>query len=34
VDWKLTEYKNEGLKVKTLTKNIALVSYQATIKGT
>jgi uncharacterized protein (TIGR02246 family) len=33
-DWKFTEYKMEGLKVKALTKDVALVSYQATIKGT
>jgi uncharacterized protein (TIGR02246 family) len=33
-DWKFTEYKMEGLKVKALTKDVALVAYQATIKGT
>ena len=33
-DWRFTEYKLEGLKVKALTKDVALVSYQATIKGT
>ena len=33
-DWKFTEYKLEGLKVKALTKDVALVAYQATIKGT
>ena len=33
-DWKFTEYKMEGLKVKALTKDVALVSYEATIKGT
>ena len=33
-DWKFTEYKMEGLKVKALTKDVALVSSQATIKGT
>jgi hypothetical protein len=33
-DWKTSEYKIEGLKVKTLTKDVALVSFQATIKGT
>jgi len=33
-DWKFTEYKLEGLKVKALTKDVALVSYEATIKGT
>jgi ketosteroid isomerase-like protein len=33
-DWKFTEYKMEGLKVKALTKDVALVSYQATIEGT
>jgi uncharacterized protein (TIGR02246 family) len=33
-DFKLSEYKIEGLKVRVLTKDAALVSYQATIKGT
>jgi len=33
-DWKTSEYKIDGLKVKTLTKDVALVSYHATIKGT
>jgi uncharacterized protein (TIGR02246 family) len=33
-EWKFSEYKIDGLKVKTLTKNSALVSFQATIKGT
>ena len=33
-DWKFTEYKLEGLNVKALTKDVALVAYQATIKGT
>jgi len=33
-DWKTSEYKIDGLKVKTLTKDVALVSFQATIKGT
>src|SRR5262245_25751798 len=33
-DWKFTEYKMGGLKVKALTKDVALVSYRATIKGT
>ena len=33
-DWKFSEYKIDALKVKTLTKDVALVSYQATIKGT
>jgi len=33
-DWKTSEYKAGGLKVKTLTKDVALVSFQATIKGT
>src|SRR5262249_25064079 len=33
-DWKFSEYKIDGLKVKPLTKDVALVSYTATIKGT
>jgi len=33
-DWKFSEYKIDELKVKTLAKDVALVSYQATIKGT
>jgi len=33
-NWKTSEYKIDGLKVKTLTKDVALVSFQATIKGT
>ena len=33
-DWKFSEYKIDGLKVKPLTKDVALVSYSATIKGT
>jgi uncharacterized protein (TIGR02246 family) len=33
-DWKFTEYKMQGLKVKALAKDVALASYQATIKGT
>ena len=33
-DWKFTEYKLGGLKVKALTKDVSLVAYQATIKGT
>jgi uncharacterized protein (TIGR02246 family) len=33
-DWKFSEYKIDVLKVKALTKDVALVSYQATIKGT
>jgi uncharacterized protein (TIGR02246 family) len=33
-DWRFSEYKIDELKVKTLAKDAALVSYQATIKGT
>src|SRR5262245_23908825 len=33
-DWKFSEYKIDALKVKALTGDVALVSYQATIKGT
>ena len=33
-EFKFTEYKMTGLKVKALTKDVALASYQATIKGT
>src|SRR5262249_24977174 len=33
-DFKFAEYKIEGLKVKVLTKDVALVTYRATIKGT
>jgi uncharacterized protein (TIGR02246 family) len=33
-DWQYTEYKMDGLKVKTLGKDVALVSYQAVMKGT
>jgi uncharacterized protein (TIGR02246 family) len=33
-DWKISEYKVDGLKVKALTKDVALVSFRATIKGT
>ena len=33
-DWKFSEYKIDGLKVKPLTKDVAVVSYTATIKGT
>jgi ketosteroid isomerase-like protein len=33
-DWKFSEYKIDGLKVKPLTKDVALVSFTATIKGT
>src|SRR5262245_57901838 len=33
-DWKFSAYKIDGLKVKVLTKEVAFVSYQATIKGT
>jgi uncharacterized protein (TIGR02246 family) len=33
-EFKFSEYKIEGLKVKALTKDVALASYQATIKGT
>jgi uncharacterized protein (TIGR02246 family) len=31
---KISEYKVDGLKVKTLTNDVALTSYRATIKGT
>jgi len=31
---KISEYKMDGLKVKTLTNDVALTSYLATIKGT
>ncbi len=31
---KISAYKMDGLKVKTLTKEVALTSYRATIKGT
>jgi uncharacterized protein (TIGR02246 family) len=31
---KISEYKMDGLKVKTLTNDVALTSYRATIKGT
>ncbi|HKB35316.1 MAG TPA: nuclear transport factor 2 family protein [Gemmataceae bacterium] len=33
-DIKISEYKMDGLKVKPLTKDVALTSYRATIKGT
>ena len=33
-EFKFTDYKMTGLKVKALTKDVALASYQATIKGT
>jgi ketosteroid isomerase-like protein len=33
-EFKFTEYKMTGLKVKALTKDVALASYQASIKGT
>jgi uncharacterized protein (TIGR02246 family) len=32
--WKYSDYKIEGLQVKALTKDVALVVYRATIKGT
>jgi hypothetical protein len=32
--WKFSEYKITGLKVKPLTKDVALVTFRATIKGT
>jgi uncharacterized protein (TIGR02246 family) len=32
--WKYSDYKIEGLRVKALTGDVALVTYQATIKGT
>jgi len=33
-EFKMTEYKMDGLKVQALTKDVALASFQATIKGT
>src|SRR5262245_23190813 len=33
-DWQLSEYKVDGLKVTALTKDVALVSFHAAIKGT
>ena len=33
-DWKFSAYKIDGLKVKVLTVDAALVSYQASIQGT
>jgi len=33
-EFKLTEYRIEGLKVKPLTRDVALATYQATIRGT
>jgi ketosteroid isomerase-like protein len=33
-DWKFSEYKIDGLTVKGLVKDVALVSYQASIEGT
>jgi uncharacterized protein (TIGR02246 family) len=33
-DWKFSAYKIDGLRVKALTSDVALVWYQATIKGT
>src|SRR5262245_23293331 len=33
-NWKLSEYKVDVLKVKTLAKDVALVSFHATVKGT
>ena len=33
-DFKFSEYQIDGLRVKGLAKDVALVSYQATIKGT
>ena len=33
-DWKTSEFKVDGLKVKALAKDCAMVSYPATIKGT
>jgi uncharacterized protein (TIGR02246 family) len=33
-EFKFSEYKIDGLKVKALTNDVVLVSYQATIKGT
>src|SRR6516162_7696364 len=33
-EFKFTEYKMTGLKVKSLTKDVALASYQGNIKGT
>ena len=33
-DWKFSAYKIDGLKIKVLAGDVALVSYQAVIKGT
>jgi ketosteroid isomerase-like protein len=33
-EWKFAEYKIEGLRVKAVTREVALVTYQATIQGT
>jgi uncharacterized protein (TIGR02246 family) len=33
-DWKFSAYKIDGLRVKALANDVALVRYQATIKGT
>jgi ketosteroid isomerase-like protein len=33
-DWKFSEYKIDGLKVKPLTGDVAQVTYRVTIKGT
>ena len=33
-EFKMTEYKMDGLKVQALTKDVALASFHATIKGT
>jgi ketosteroid isomerase-like protein len=33
-DWKFSEYKIDELKVKVLTRDVALASYKAAIKGT
>src|SRR5262245_3709999 len=33
-DYKFSEYRISGLKVRTVTKDVALASYRATIKGT
>jgi uncharacterized protein (TIGR02246 family) len=33
-DWKTLEYKTEGIRVRTLTPDVALVTFRATIKGT
>jgi uncharacterized protein (TIGR02246 family) len=33
-DWRFSQYKMEGLKVRSFTPDVALVTYRATIEGT